>query len=140
MLTGLVRLGLAGIWITLAAAKVAEPRPFYTWLERGLPVEPGVAQVMAWMVVVAEFGLGIAFLTPSRLTRLHRLLARVSWMAAALAVVVTILTRNRGDCGCFGAVLAAKVPSRLIVAGALMWLSFESHRVCAAEVEMAESP
>ena len=122
----LFRSALALLWLVAAIAKATQPQRFFLWLEVVLGVNSPVGHALGWAVIVGEGALGAALLLGGgRRLSLQRAFGWVSWTGAAVAAAVTFSTRSRGECGCFGSLVEGSVPTRLIVAGAIMWLSFE---------------
>ena len=117
---------LVVLWSTLGVAKVIEPRQFIAVLRITFDASHDWATRLAWTVVSLEIvmaGLLVSCVWLGPVAKLR--VGRLSWLFAAIMAGASLLTRHRGDCGCFGVLVVGTLPARLIVAGAIMWLSFE---------------
>ena len=117
------------LWSVVALAKITHPNQFLSWIAAVIGVGSQGALILGWTIVVGEAGLGgMLAISWCLRRRAQRVVAGASWTAAAIAALVTVVTRDHGECGCFGALVDGTLAVRLIVAGSIMWLSFELHR------------
>jgi hypothetical protein len=119
----LAALAVGLLWIGLGVAKAVAPGEFVSYAT--LIIGPAAARVATWTVVGAELVLGVAFLGRARQRRGTALVA-VASIALALVAALTALADtvwHKPACGCFGSLASATAGRRLVVAGALTFLT-----------------
>lgn len=113
---------LGCLWGGLAAAKAADPGGLRLFLTRQDLMPVGNAVVVVWIIIALEGALGIAVLLYPRGPWL-RGIGIVSLLATLSFLFLTVLSKDVGTCGCLGALGARTLGRKLIVIGALLYLS-----------------
>lgn len=114
------RVLLAGLWIVLGGAKALHAGTFVSFLgDQGVP--EALRQPLAGIVIGGEVLLGLALLLA---TRWARSLAALSLSLSILMSVYWLVEpQAAAQCGCFGNLVRATRARRLVVLGALCFLS-----------------
>jgi uncharacterized membrane protein YphA (DoxX/SURF4 family) len=122
----LCRILLGTLWLILGAAKILEPRPFLRYFASGL----GVPAPLAWCVVGLEVSLGLTVICLGH-TRLGRAASVASLVVVSLITLHVFFHADPGmACGCFGGLIRATTGRRLVVLGAIAFLSVQHLRSC----------
>lgn len=132
------RVLLAGLWMLLGGAKAFHSGPFVAFLgERGVPEqfrEPAAAAVIG-----GEILLGLLMLASQRWARA---LAGISLALAVLMSIYWVIEpQAAAQCGCFGNLVRATRARRIVVLGALCFLSAQllRHRPPIGDAGVADS-
>jgi hypothetical protein len=111
------------LWIALGSLKALDPRALAEGLRARvspaleLPLEP-----LAWAMALGEVALGL-WIVLARGTWQRRALALSACLAAGALLFASLEPRGLPTCGCFGGAVASTQARRLVVGGALLWLS-----------------
>jgi uncharacterized membrane protein YphA (DoxX/SURF4 family) len=115
------------VWLVLCGVKLASPTTFQRYLagDVGFGLQVGVA--LAWIVILLEGLLGCVLVTPGcRGKRAATLLSTL--FAFVVLLYVCAFSGTSEVCGCFGTAIQASRARRLIVAGAILFLSASEWR------------
>lgn len=114
------RVLLAGLWMLLGCAKALHAGPFVTFLgDQGVPEQ--FRKPAAAILIGGEILLGLLMLASRRWARV------LAASSLALALLMTIYwmiePQTAAQCGCFGNLVRATRARRIVVLGALCFLS-----------------
>lgn len=115
------------IWIALGVTKLGDPGALAAWLTSATGLSSRGAGVASISLACGETLLGLAAVAHAALTSARRTLFALSWALGVIAAVATLVLPRQVSCGCFGDLGSATVFHRLIVAGAIQWLSVDTY-------------
>ncbi len=126
----LIRSLLGAVMTVAGIAKLLDPRSFATAIRQMDILPPSAIFPFMVVIVQCEIWLGIALLFGFRTRIAARLLAGLVSLFI-IAIVVSLLRGNAGDCGCFGTFGSEKLGPGLIVRDVLililcLWVSFQA--------------
>lgn len=110
---------LALLWIVLATAKTLRSESLTTFLASTTSLSAESASIVAGAIIGLEYVLGCLMLVG----RFGRLAVGASLLASVSALGLALTVHPEAGCGCFGALGTAEEWQRLVLAGALLYLS-----------------
>ena len=118
----LIRLLLALAWLALGVATAWAPRSLTFFLAEEAGLTTDVAGALVWGLIALELGLGLGLILSCRLAWL-RPLGALSLLLSLGFLVLILLVKPLRTCDCFGLLDARPFLHKLIVLGALVYLS-----------------
>lgn len=112
-----------GLWLSLGAAKLLDPAEFHRYLARLLGTG-ALSAIVSWMISGGEVAMG-TWMIAGGLWKRNRagVLLWCSSSAALATVFIGLFHSPDVPCGCFGSSIEATRDRRLVVGGALLFLS-----------------
>lgn len=116
------RLLLAAAWLTLGVATAWAPRSLLLFLSGHLGLGEPAAGALTWGVIGLELGMGLGLILSVVVSWL-RPLGLLSLLLSALLLALVLLVGDLRTCNCFGVLAARPFLTKLVILGALLYLS-----------------
>ena len=118
----LTRLLLACLWLTLGVATAWAPRSLILFLADHLGVTEAFAGALTWGLIGIELGMGLGLILSVPL-RWLRPLGPISLVLSLVFLGLVLLLDDLRTCNCFGVLEARPFLPKLVILGALLYLS-----------------